>query len=281
MSMKASLPNVTAYTDFRAYLKDCYAVRKAEDSKFSHRYFAKKAGHGSSSFFTDIIQGRRQLTTTAALKLAKTLELERHDQEHFLHLVEFNQAPSLEEKNLHYGKLMARGRVKPDILSPDKYAYFAKWYHAALRELLYYFPFRGDFKMLGRQLQPSVPAPKVKAAIQLLEKLGLIRRDDHGVYRQTSALLSTDEMGASMHVENFQVETMRLGIEALERHSDENRDISTLTATLSHESVEKVKHILKETRMKIMAIAEADDKVDRVMQINFQLFPLTKTEKRK
>jgi uncharacterized protein (TIGR02147 family) len=182
---------------------------------------------------------------------------------------------------LHYGKLMARGRVKPDILSPDKYTYFAKWYHAALRELLYYFPFRGDFKMLGRQLQPSVPAPKVKAAIQLLEKLGLIRRDDHGVYRQTSALLSTDEMGASMHVENFQVETMRLGIEALERHSDEKRDISTLTATLSHESVEKVKHILKETRQKIMAIAEADEKVDRVMQINFQMFPLTKTEKRK
>ncbi len=40
--MKSNLPDVTTYTDFRQYLKDCYEEKKKSDPKFSHRYFCKK-----------------------------------------------------------------------------------------------------------------------------------------------------------------------------------------------------------------------------------------------
>ncbi len=274
--MKPLLPDVGVYTDFRKYLKDCYDVRKAQDPKFSHRFFGKKAGYGSSSYFGDVLSGRRSLTAAGALRLSRALELTKEEEEYFLQLVNFNQAASLELKNLYYAKLLSRSRIAPDILSRDKYEYFSKWYHAALRELLYFEPCKDDFKSLGRKLNPAVPAPQVKKAIILLEKLGMIARDGDGFYRQTAPLVSTDDLGTSLHVENFQVETMRLGIEALERHPAADRDISTLTATLSQDSLDKVKAALKELRKCVMALAEQDQKVDRVIQLNIQLFPLTR-----
>ena len=274
--MKHILPDVSVYSDFRAFLKDCYAMLKTHDPKFSHRYFGKKAGYGSSSYFAEVLSGRRNLTPTGALRLAKALELGKDDQEFFVHLVDFNQAGSLEVKNLHYAKMLAMGRINLAIIARDKYEYFSKWYYAALRELLYFHPWDGDFKALGRKLNPSVPAAQVKKAVHLLEKLGMIHQDASGRYRHSAALISTDDLGASLHVENFQVETMKLGIEALERYPKEERDISTLTATLSRASSEKVKSALRELRQRVMAMAEGDQEVDRVMQLNIQLFPLTR-----
>jgi uncharacterized protein (TIGR02147 family) len=274
--MKSTLPDVGIYTDFRKYLKDCYEARKAQNRKFSHRYFCKKAGYGSSSSFADVVAGRRSLTATGALRLSKALDLNKEEEEFFLHLVDFNQAGSLEVKNLHYAKMLSLGRIKLDVLSRDKYEYFGKWYHAALRELLYFQPCKGDFKALGRKLNPPVPVPQVKKAVALLEKLGMIEKDAEGFYRQTSALVSTDDLGASLHVDNFQAATMKLAIEALERHPMNERDISSLTATLSPESVEKVKGAVRDLRQLVLALAQQDEKVDRVMQLNIQVFPLTR-----
>ncbi len=100
--MKATLPDVTTYTDFRQFLRDCYDFQKKRDPKFSHRYFCKKAGYGSSSAFADILKGRRNLSAPAALRLARAFELGKSDEDYLLHLVQFNQAESLEVKNLHY-----------------------------------------------------------------------------------------------------------------------------------------------------------------------------------
>lgn len=276
--MKATLPDVRTYTDYRRFLRDCYDFHKNRDPKFSHRYFCKKAGYGSSSAFADILKGRRNLPASAALRLARAFELAKPDEDYLLHLVQFNQAESLEVKNLHYARMLSMARISIDVISPDKYEYFGKWYHAALRELLYFAPCDGDFKALGRRLDPPVPAAQVKQSIALLAKLGMIKKDADGYYRQTSALITADSLGESLHVENFQAETMRLAMESLSRHAPASRDMSTLTATLSADSLVKAKAAIKALRQCILALAEKDQHVDRVMQLNIQLFPLTRGE---
>lgn len=270
------LPDVTTYLDFRKYLRDSYNAMKNGDAKFSHRYFCRKAGYGSSSSFADILAGRRNLSGSAALRLARALDLDKESEEYLLDLVSFNQADSLEMKNLHYAKLLSKGRIKVSSLSSDKYEYFSKWYHAAIRELLFFTPFDGDYKALGRKLDPSLPAHLAKKAVQLLEKLGMIAKDAKGRYRQTAQFITTDGLGDALLVENFQAETMKLAIESLDRHSVEERDMSTLTATLSEESAAKVKAAIKALRQCVLALAEQDRKVDRVVQLNIQLFPLSR-----
>lgn len=270
------LPDVTVYLDYRKYLRDCYKAMKDGNAKFSHRYFCRKAGYGSSSAFADILAGRRSLSGAAALRLARSLDLDKDSEEYMLDLVNFNQADSLEMKNLHYAKLLSKGRIRLSQIASDKYEYFSKWYHAAIRELLYFTPFDGDYKALGKKLNPSIPAGLAKKAMVLLEKLGMIAKDSKGRYRQTAQFISTDGIGDSLLVENFQAETMKLAIESLDRHSMEERDMSTLTATLSEESVAKVKTAIKSLRQCVLALAEQDEKVDRVIQLNVQLFPLSR-----
>lgn len=274
--MRTTPTDIHVYKDFRQLLKDRYASLKSEDPKFSHRYFCRVAGYGSSSAFSDILSGRRKLSATGAMRLARALKLSKQEEEYFLSLVGFNQSESLEEKNLHYGKLIGLARVSLGTISPDKYEYFSQWYHAAIREMLYYHPCKGDFKELGRRLNPPVPAAKVAKAVKLLESLGMIARDAKGCYRQAVKMLTTDDLGASLHLDNFQAETMRLAIEALDRHPRELRDLSTITATLSAESVEKVKAAIGALRATVLTLAEQDEKVDRVYQMNIQLFPLTR-----
>jgi uncharacterized protein (TIGR02147 family) len=203
------------------------------------------------------------------------LELNKDEEEYLLHLVSFNQAGSLELKNLHYAKLLAMSKIQLNVISADKYEYFSQWYHAALRELLYFTDFKDDYKSLGRKLNPSIPTAQVKKAIGLLEKLGMIAKDAQGYYRQTANLISSDDLGESLHVENFQTATMKLAMESLDRHAKDARDISTLTATLSAESVEKVRAALKTLRKCVLTLAEQDKNVDRVIQLNIQMFPLT------
>lgn len=280
-TMKPASAPIQGYDDFRKLLKDRYQALKDGDPKFSHRYFCRKAGYGSSSAFADVLAGRRKLGKAAALRLAQALQLNRGEEEYFLCLVDFNQAGTLEEKNLHYARLLSLKGTRIDVLSPDKYAYFSAWYHAALRELLYFHPCSGDFRELGRRLNPPVPAAKAKKAVLLMEKLGLLARDAQGRYRQTSKLISTDDAGGSLHVENFQAETLKLAREALDRHPPSVRDISTITATLSRDSVDRVKAALKELRRLVLTLAEQDEKVDRVYQLNLQLFPLSRIEARR
>jgi uncharacterized protein (TIGR02147 family) len=47
---------------------------------------------------------------------------------------------------------------------------------------------------------------------------------------------------------------------------------------LSQESLEKAKAAIRELRNAVMALAEKDEKVDRVYQLNIQLFPLSRVD---
>lgn len=271
------MPDLFAYDDYRRYLKDYYQERKSQDPKFSHRYLAGKIGYGSSGAIADILAGRKNLAAAASLRMARALGLGRSEEEYFLHLVAFNQAGTLEEKNLHYAKILSMARLRVDVIAPEKLEYFSKWYHAALRELLYFHPCKDDFKALGKKLRPAVPEKDVKKALLLMERLGMVVRDEKGYFRQNAKLVSTPDFGESLLVDNFHMATMKLAMEALDRHPRGKRDFSTLTLTLSEKSLEQAKTALKALRQCILGLAEKDEKVDRVYQLNIQMFPLTES----
>ena len=58
------------YSDYRKFLSDYQQMKNAMNSAFSFRYYAKKAGNNSSSFYPQIIKGKRNLTKKPSLKPA-------------------------------------------------------------------------------------------------------------------------------------------------------------------------------------------------------------------
>jgi uncharacterized protein (TIGR02147 family) len=74
---------------------------------------------------------------------------------------------------------------------------------------------------------------------------------------------------------------MHLGSEAIDRFSKEIRNISAVTIGVSAATFEKVCELLIETRGKIIEMANSDPEADRVYQVGLQVFPLSRSVKRK
>ena len=80
-------PSIYRYLDYRAYLRDWFAARKAEDPSFSRREFARRAGRTSPGFLTEVMDGTRQLTAPTVAAVTHALGLSRAESTYFGSLV--------------------------------------------------------------------------------------------------------------------------------------------------------------------------------------------------
>jgi len=128
---------------------------------------------------------------------------------------------------------------------------------------------------LGLLLEPPVSAAKVEKALEVLTLAGFIQKKERG-YITTNSFLSTGDRWESAAIQAFQKMMITLGAEALVRFQKKERDISTLTVSLSEESFRKITEIIGETREKIRTIEQGEVSPHKVYQVNFQVFPLSR-----
>jgi uncharacterized protein (TIGR02147 family) len=271
----ASGIDIFAYTDFRKYLADYYQARKKTDRKFSHRFIQEKTGVSSAGWFADVAKGRTNIHGSHILKLAKLLQLRNSETDYFESMVLFGQAGSLEERTRFFQKMIAFKEVRADLVGMDRLEFYSKWYHGAIRELLFFHPFRGDYAELARRLSPPIRQAEARDSIALLERLDMIEPNGVGGYRSKEAVLKKDAAFPSVVMANFLKHNMELAIEALDRYSKEERDVSCLTVSLSEQGFAHVKEDIRALRKKILAMTEVDVAPTKVYQCNFQFFPLS------
>lgn len=271
-----AMPDIFEYFDYRHWLRDAYEARKAGSPGFSHRYIASKAGFGSSGTFARILDGSRSLSMDAALGLSRVFGLGRAEKEYFEHLVLHNQAEGEAERRFFLEKLAAVRKSRVQALRANQMALFEDWRRIALREALDLVEHRGDVEALGALLSPPADGKDVREALEVLQELGLARPDENGIWRKTEAVLTTPDEGVHEAVRGFQRAAMDLAKEALERHPPQEREIATLTLAISDAMMERVKDKIRQLRREILEMAREDDRPDRVHQLNFQVFPLTR-----
>jgi uncharacterized protein (TIGR02147 family) len=139
---------------------------------------------------------------------------------------------------------------------------------------------REDYALLGQSLEPPVPAAKARQSVELLLRLGFIVRGPDGFLSQASSLITSGDLKAApstLDVENFQAAMLDLARKALDRQPRSRRDFSTLTLSLSEAGIEAAQAEIAALRKRLIALAEKDERADRVRQFNFQSFPLSKT----
>ncbi|NLG17517.1 MAG: TIGR02147 family protein [Fibrobacter sp.] len=275
---------ITSYTDYRTYLRDFITVKKAEGVQCSNRWFARKMQINSSSWLTSILKGNKGLSKETANRLSEVLKHTPAETRYFETLVAFNQARKLKERSLLYEELsnfqksseLGKHTVK-------NYELYSCWYHSAVWSLLGMYDFkktRNDLERLGSMLSPQISLSQVKKSVKLLEQTGLITEKE-GFLRHTCDAITTGENTRSLAVANFQLETMRLAQEAIDRYTCDERYIATVTAGVSRKAYEQIKQLLIDTGNQIALIANADSNSDRVYQINFQAFPITRAGEKK
>jgi uncharacterized protein (TIGR02147 family) len=277
--MVVAAPDVFRFRDYRAYLRALYAHKKEHEYGFSLRAFSKHAGLRSSNYLKLVMDGDRNLTADAAQKFASACGLKGQAADYFCELVTFNQAKSAEERERVYARLRRFRRYREVYrLDGAQEAYHSEWFIPAVRELIGRGDFREDAKWIGKTLSPSISPRDAQRALDVLQELGLIVRRDDGALAQAEELVQTPEGPLSHHVVSFHRAMMERAAEALDRVPRDEREIASVTILVEQARLPELKQRLERFREELLHTFESSSGAARVMQVNFQMFPLTGKE---
>ncbi|MDD9967986.1 MAG: TIGR02147 family protein [Myxococcales bacterium] len=270
-----SLPKVYEYLDYRGYLRAYYDARKAQRG-FSYRVFSRRAGLRSPNYLKLVIDGERNLSAEMARRFALTCGLDERGTRYFEALVAFNQARTVDDRNVAYTKLkrLRRAHGAHELDRPLE-LYHSRWYLPAIRELVLCEDFVDDPKWIGAQLTPPISAGEAGAAMDILQQMGMVRRCDDGRVVQAETTVSTGPEVRSLHLANFHRTMMEHAKGALDRVPPDQRDVSSLTLCLGREGISRTKRALQRFRRELLELSELEEHPAQVVQVNFQLFPLS------
>ncbi len=281
MSVDApTLVHIFDYVDYRAFLRDYYVEQKARTRQFSFRAFAKRAGIRSFNFLQLVMKGQRDLSAQMAMHFARGCGLKGPEAEYFCELVAFGQAKTSEERNRAYERL-ARFRQFRSLhqLEPAQSAYHNNWYMPAIRELVLIPGFVEDPKWIASMLRPAISPGQAREALATLQELGLLVRDRAGKLCQSSALVTTGPGPLGHHVANYHRVMIEQAARALDEVPRDQRDMSSLTLCVSAQAFENIRRRIAEFRQELLQLAELEGPADRIVQLGFQLFPLSNQSK--
>jgi len=269
-------PDVFAYLDYRAYLRDHYRWGK-KHRNLSHRAFARRAGVKSPSFLKRVMESKRNLSEQSAERVGEACRLEGEALTYFQDLVRFNQAKTSDERRVAYERLQGFARYRRvHTLEVHRDAYHAHWYLPAIRELAGSPLFRDDPKWIANNLRPRIKVSEAKAALRTLEEMGLLERDEDGALRQTDAIVSTGPETASVHLARFHKGMIARGAASIDEFPSPERDISSLTLCVDANGLQRLKRRIQAFRRELLLDDALSEGLARqVVQVNFQLFPLS------
>ncbi|HVU05119.1 MAG TPA: TIGR02147 family protein [Polyangiaceae bacterium] len=268
-------PPVFTYEDYRAYLRDVYAHRKGRG--LSHRGLARRAKLGSPSFLKAVMDGQKNLARATAARVASALGLAGDAAEYFSLLVVANQTTDAAERRSFRARL-GRLRRYQDVraLSDARDAYHRHWYLPAIRELASTNGFRADPRWIARVLRPSISMRQAKEALSTLADLGLLRADESGVLCAVDREVTTELEPNSEQIAEYHRSMILGALRAVADVPRPERDISSITLSVDATGFAAMKRRMQEIRRELLDEFDAGKSGVQVVQVNFQLFPLSR-----
>lgn len=275
-----NMKKIFEYLDYRDYLREFYEEKKAENPFFSYKLFGRMVDI-DQSYLAKVLVKVRHIAEKSIKKFIGYFKFSRQEGEYFETLVHFIKAKSDKESKLFFEKLLSFKDIKRNILTENQYKYYKKWYYSAIRSLLQFYDFQGNYNKLAEQLRPPISVKEAKQAINLLERLQLIKRDTNGRYELVDKAITTGKEWQSLAIQSFQEETIEMARESLARHKKELRDISTITMNMGPEDLQRLKELIQQFRNTVIRYVNNNASPESVYQMNIQLYPLTKVGRKK
>ena len=281
MGCSKSSIRIYDYTDYRKYLDDYYKDQKSSTAYFSYRYFAGKARIGSIGLYKDVVNGKQSLSRRAITKFSEAIGHSKREAEYFEAMVFFADATTIEERKLYFERMISCHESKARLMDASFYEYYSKWYFSAVRALLSFYQFDGsNYAALAKKLSPHIKTEQAKKAIDVLNRIGMIRKNEQGYYTPcdriiTTGALQNDHKVRSLSIVNFQRDLLIIAADAFDRYSERQMDMSTITLSISKETRRLIKEEAAAFRKKVLSLAEKDENPEDVFQLNCQFFPLT------
>lgn len=278
MPASSSAPAIYTYLDFRRFLKDRQRWLKEQKPVFTLDYIAAKLGLRSKGHVSLIFKGTKTVPDAKIELLAQIFELEGKEREFFLNLVRYNQELSYRKKKAYLDRMVALMRIADKRLVPDQYRLVEKWYYPIVLEILRLHDFSDQWLEIGNLVQPPISAAEAKDAVQVLRAIKVIQQNNKGFWEPTDAILTFGEGWSSVVGRTFQSHAIEMAQQALVEIPATERDISTMTVSISEDTFKKIRDHIHFLRKEILTLVRAETEATKVFQMNFSLFPVSRSK---
>ncbi len=276
-------PNPAGYDDYREYLKAMVDHLKETQPGFSHRQFARRAGFSTSSFLKLVIDGKRNLSQESIGRFSKALGLDARERDAFESLVLLTQASTDEERNRYFRQLRRGAKDVPEVarMKRSQYDVYSSWYGIPVREMFLLPDFKPEAEWISRRLRPRITKAEAQKVLDRLLDVGLIRKNDQGALELDSVKLSAESAVQLLAARNYHREMLKQAQEALDRLERGERNVTSLTVTLTREQYEFVCREIEEFGKNLLNKLEDTPRGTEsreVFVMGTQLFPVTGKE---
>lgn len=264
-----------SYLDYRLFLKEAYQKLKLENRHFSHRKVAMLTDT-SVGYFMKIIQGKRNISGSVQTKLCELFKLSPEETEYFNLLVNHNQAKNEEERNAFLKQiLLAQDSFGKRVNSKEE-QFFDDYKNTLIKEATALLGDESNWDQLLKQFVFPISKTELKKHLEFLIKIGILEDTEQGL-RQTDRKVLSGEVNPEI-LKRLNDTWMDLASQASHKLPKEERSLSFVSLSLSQKGETQLQELLYNTRKHMVAIAQNDRNVDRVIQVNLQSFPLIKPE---
>lgn len=273
----SDIPSIYQYLDFRAYLRDWFQARKAANPRFSHRLLARRAGITGPSTLLNVMEGRRNISGTAAAEVARAMGLDDDARAFFLALVRIACSEDAAVREAALEQVQATRRFREArVLDAASLRFLSLWYLPAIFELSRCAAFRADPEWIAAALRPTITPQQASDALSALRDLGLLRVSE-GRWIPTDVSVVTPHEVSGLAVRAYHRSMMQRAQEALD-FDERERHLCGVTVAVPAGLLPALKSELDRFQERILHLCDGVEG-DRasVMQLNLQLVPLSVT----
>ena len=269
------MKDILEYTDYRQYIADYYADRKAK-SAFSWQEFATAAEFSSPVYLKYVSEGRFNLSEEAAVRTARSMHLAEFECDFFVEMVKFCHAKTDDEKRSAFSNMLSIAESrKMKILEGESFRFFEDWKNPVLRELAPAMPGAKPLA-LAHACREKISAAEVSETLNFLVKADLLKKDKDGNYAQTDKIVTTGPMNITpLAVRGLHRQMGEFALDAIEGVPQDERHFSGLTLGITREAYQEIVQKIAEFRKEIIEIATREPATDEVYRLNVQFFPMT------
>ncbi|MEK6577933.1 MAG: TIGR02147 family protein [Bdellovibrionota bacterium] len=276
--MAKERPNIFKYHDYREFLKDWLAYKKASQSGFSLRYLAGKSGLGAG--YLSMVNNRtRNLSSKALTKLIPPLGLEPRERPFFELLVKLGDADSQEERLSALDRMKKFSTYRKNNSSESEvFQYLTHWYYVAIREMTALPEFKTNPSWIASQLNCKVSIPEIEKALKFLIENKYIEVLSNGKAHPPEK--SLDYMGGIYKIALTQMhqEMLSLAGKSIESTPSAERAILGHTFAVEDGDFDQAREILNEAFEKVRKLSKGKSSGKSVYHMELALFPLTRVK---
>ena len=271
------------HTQYCDYLGELYQSIKESEPTYSYFQFANDLGFPKTNVIWLVITGRRRLSPSATDRVIQALKLKHARRRYFQTMVKHNNANKTGERDRLLSEMID---IKASVIQEGddrhRLEYFSQWYYPVIREMVGLEDFRSDPQWIAEQLFMKVMPKQAQHALELLERLDLIRWDEQaGRHVQTVGQIRPTRAVGSIAAVRYHEKMCEIAKESVTRVPAKFRDLNALTVRLKEEDADLLrKKLLEVCELAFQLESSAKDSdSDNIYQINTQIFSLLMPKK--